>query len=576
MKTVLVGINAKYIHSNLAIRCLKEYASQHFGVEMELQEFTINQRPEEILAELFRLQPEVVGFSCYIWNYELVKRLAAELKKVLPQVFVFLGGPEVSFHPAEVLQTTKADLVLMGEGEKSCAMLVQALEQKGDLSAVPGAAFWKEGEIALTPAPEPISMDDIPFVYTADSLTGLQHRILYYESTRGCPFRCQYCLSGDGSRVRFTSLPRVFRHLDFFLKNRVRQVKFVDRTFNCDKNYAMAIWQYLKEQDNGYTNFHFEIAAELLDESMLDFLSTVRKGYFQFEIGVQSTNPLTLEHIQRRTDLSLLRRIVGRLKAGGNIHLHLDLIIGLPYEDYQSFGQSFDHVYSLGPDQLQVGFLKLLRGSGLYGNRKKYGIVSSDWAPYEVLSTPWLPYGDLLRLKALEEMVEVYYNSNRFQKLLGYLTGFFPSSFRFFEALAAYYITQGLHQRSHSNLEYYTILHDFSKELPGWEDERFQWLAKFDLYSHEKAKKLPEWLTVSLNGAYKNPIFDFYDSPENRSRFLPEYEGIETKQLIRLAHIEVFPFDPETGVEGVTPLLFDYRKCDILGNAAHWKIKLEQ
>ncbi|MGI5958884.1 MAG: B12-binding domain-containing radical SAM protein [Massiliimalia sp.] len=574
MKTVLIGINAKYIHSNLAIRCLKEYALRWHSLSIELQEFTINQHIPDILAQLYRTKPDILGFSCYLWNYEMVKRLTQELKKILPKTVIFLGGPEVTFHPKEVLETTSADFVLMGEGEKSCSLLIQALEQGGDFHHIPGIAFWENGSVVIRSGDAPLEMDTIPFVYEKETMADLEHKILYYESTRGCPFQCQYCLSGHGEKVRFRSLEQVFEHLDFFLNNRVRQVKFVDRTFNCRKDYALAIWRYLKEHDNGYTNFHFEIAAELLDEEILNFLSTVRKGYFQFEIGVQSTHPLTLEHIKRRTDLTLLRSIVDRLKSGGNIHLHLDLIIGLPYESYQQFQTSFNDVYSLHPDQLQVGFLKLLRGSGLYENREKYGIVSSDWAPYEVLYTPWLSYEDLLRLKGVEEMVEVYYNSNRFQKLLSYLMEFFSSPFAFFQSLAEYYIQNGLHEKAHSQVEYYTILFEFSKSLPGWDETRFQWLAKFDLYSHEKAKKLPSWLTVSQNDIYKNRIFDFYDDRENRDQYLREYPPMDTKQLIRMAHIEVFPFDPDTENPGDTPVLFNYQNCDILGNAHHEIISL--
>lgn len=563
MKTLLVGINAKYIHSNLAIRYLKEYAQSRGVSGICLAEFTINQRPEQILPEIFKECPDVIGFSCYIWNFSIVCRLAAELKKVLPQAFIFFGGPEVSYNAAQVLERTSADLVVHGEGEETVFRLLQALESKAPLQSIPGITCWVEGSISENPDMPPISMDDLPFVY--HNMTELEHKIIYFESSRGCPFSCQYCLSCNDHNVRFMSLPKVYRALDFFLSQKVRQVKFVDRTFNCDKQYAMSIWQYLAEHDNGITNFHFEIAAELLDGEILSFLKTVRRGQFQFEIGVQSTYPPTLKAIRRITKLSLLRHIVGELKQGDNIHLHLDLIIGLPLESYEQFQQSFNDVYSLSPDQLQVGFLKLLKGSGLYETASQYGIVCSEFPPYEVLYTRELPYEKLLKLKMLEEMVETYYNSGRFQQLISYLVGLFPTPFDCFEALASFYEEQGYHLVSHSNVEYYTILYRFFQTLNRGDSTRFQWLAKHDLYSHEKAKKIPEWLTVSLEPEYRGCIYRFFDDPDKVANYLPQLSGTETKLICRQAHIEVFP-SPEQEAERVA-VLYSYRQRDLLGNA---------
>lgn len=565
MKTLLVGINAKFIHSNLAIRSISEYAKSHYELSIEICEFTINQRCEFILAEIFKKQPDILGFSCYIWNYEMIRQLVSQLKKVLPHTLIFLGGPEVSYHAPEVLSTTQADFVLSGEGEKSCPDLIRCIETQGDYSQVGNLTYKTQNGIVSTPQAPLLSMDELPFVY--EDMSELEHRILYYESMRGCPFHCQYCLSCTGDRVRFMSLPRVFSHLDFFLKKRVRQVKFVDRTFNCNKQYALAIWKYLKEHDNGYTNFHFEIAAELLDDEILDFLPTVRKGFFQFEIGVQSTNPLTLEHIQRKTDIDKLRTIIKRLQKGKNIHLHLDLIIGLPFEDYETFKKSFNDVYALAPDQLQVGFLKLLRGSGLYENQAKYDMVASEYAPYEILSTHVLPFSQLLKLKMIEEMVEIYYNSNRFLKTINYLKSFFDSPFSIFEALAEFYEQNKLHEKAHSNVEYYSILHDFFLTLSAGDDTLFQWLVKFDLYSHEKAKRIPDWLVVSLSEPFKHQILDFYDNPDNRRKYLPQYQELDAKQLYRQAHLEIFPFNPVTGKNEQTAVVFNYRDCDLLGNA---------
>lgn len=318
MNTLLIGINAKFIHSNPAIRSIRDYAMEKSRLTFNIAEFTINQRVENILSEIFLLQPQIIGFSCYIWNFELIKRLVSELKMVLPGCVVFLGGPEVSYNAPEVLDKTDADIVVVGEGESVCTQLVLALESGSALETVDGLAFRTKQSIVCTKPQKLLNMDEIPFVYTSKNadLENLEHRIIYYESMRGCPFNCQYCLSGNdksgGSSVRTRTLSQVFSHLDFFLEKRVRQVKFVDRTFNFDKNYAISIWKYLNQHDNGYTNFHFEIAAELLDAEILDFLPTVRRGFFQLEIGVQSTNKETLKCIKRITKIGELRRIISR------------------------------------------------------------------------------------------------------------------------------------------------------------------------------------------------------------------------------------------------------------------------
>lgn len=577
MKTLLIGINAKFIHSNLAIRSIQKYAKEINNLNIEIAEYTINQRCEFILQEIYKQKPDFLGFSCYIWNFELIKRLCNEIKKILPKTIICLGGPEVSFNAKEVLENTYADLVIMGEGEEIFSNLILSMNdtpilKEEILSNILGIAYKINDKIATNNQANPPQMDDLPFVY--EDIEDLDHKIIYYESSRGCPFRCQYCLSGAGSRVRTLSLDRVFSDLKFFLDKKVRQVKFVDRTFNFDKKYALSIWKFLHENDNGYTNFHFEIAAELLDDEIIDFLKNVRKGFFQFEIGVQSTNPKTLEHIKRITKIDKLRIIINKLQQANNIHLHLDLIIGLPYEDYKTFSKSFDDVYSLSPDQLQVGFLKLLKGSGLYNNKDKYGIVCSEYAPYEVLYTNDLPYSDLLKLKALEEMVEIYYNSNRFILLVKYLVSLFDSPFKMFESLANFYTQEKYYTMSHTNIAYYTILYKFFKSLNKGDEYLFKWYAKFDIYSHEKAKKLPDWLDNDLSKDYKNLCYEFLDNEDNITKYLPEYKDFDTKQIYRQAHIEVFPFNPISNENIVTPILYNYKNCDLLGNAKYEIIKL--
>lgn len=573
MKVLLVGINAKFIHSNLAIRSLKYYAQERLAIPIDLMEFTINQQLGDILREIFLYEPEVLGISCYIWNYELVRKLIPELKALLPQCRILIGGPEVSFEPQEALTETGCDLVLCGEGEATFCELLRRLSCGEEYDSLPGVASLDRNHGIPNPPAPPPDMDALPFVYGTDWEL-LRDRIVYYEASRGCPFSCQYCLSGNDKRVRFRSLELVLRDLDCFLQAKVRQVKFVDRTFNCDKAYAMAIWKHLSEQDNGITNFHFELAAELLDGEMIAWLNTVRKGLFQFEIGVQSTNPETLAAIRRVTLPEKLTPIVQGLLQGENIHLHMDLIAGLPYESYQRFGESFDYVYSLRPAQLQLGFLKLLKGSGLRKDREKYQLRCSCSAPYEVTQSPHLNYRELLRLKMLAEMVELYYNSHRFDAEEQYLTALFTdvngqrtSPFSCYEALGDFYAAEKYHQAPHSKLEYYTILRKFLQYMGLGDLAHFEWLAKFDIYHQEKAKKLPDWLMVSEKERYRDVIFRWFADWENRRQYLPEYEELDTRQLIRAAHIEVFPFHPLTGVPCQTALLFHYRRTDLNGLA---------
>lgn len=576
MKTILVGINAKFIHSNLAIRSISKYAKVNHNLDIDICEYTINQRCEFILQEIFKKQPTFIGFSCYIWNFELIKRLCNEIKKIMPQTLICLGGPEVSYNACEILEKCDVDLVIMGEGEKVFSDLILNLNEYGftekALDNVLSIAYKLNGIICENSLANPPQMDDLPFVY--DDILDLENKIIYYESSRGCPFRCQYCLSGAGSKVRTLSLERVFSDLKFFLNKKVRQVKFVDRTFNFDKNYALSIWKFLHDNDNGYTNFHFEIAAELLTDECIEFLKNVRKGYFQFEIGVQSTNPKTLEHIQRITKIDKLRKIIHKLQIPNNIHLHLDLIIGLPYEDYESFKTSFNDVFALNPDQLQVGFLKLLKGSGLYLNKEKYGIVYSEYAPYEVLYTNDLPYIDLIKLKTIEEMVEIYYNSNRYILLVKYLVSLFKSPFSMFEKLAQFYTDNNYYLMSHNNITQYTILYEFFKSLNLGDENSFKWYAKFDIYSHEKAKRLPEWLDVDITSQNKELCYNFFDDENNINTYLPQYKDFDTKQIYRQAHIEIFPFNPITDKPQKTVILFNYKNCDILGNAQYKYIKL--
>ncbi len=550
MKILLCAINAKYIHSNYAIRCLKSYLECHSTYTATIAEYTINHDLSLILQQLYIERPDVIGFSCYIWNIEYVKELSVELKKLLPETRIVWGGPEVSYESEQYLNGY-ADYLISGEGEIPFTQLVSRLG-----SGQP-ADRLQFGE--TTP------LEAIPFVYP--DMSELSHRILYYETSRGCPFSCQYCLSSIDKHLHFLPLDRVFSDLDRFLTRRVKQVKLIDRTFNCDKKRAEAIWQYLIEHDNQVTNFHFEIAGQLLDPHSLDLLATARPGLFQFEIGVQSVNPDTLRAIQRSTDTDTLFERVAQLRERGNIHIHLDLIAGLPYEGLDSFAESFNAVYAQKPHQLQLGFLKVLKGSAMAKQKAAYHLLCREKPPYEVMATNWLSPDDLLRLKRIENMVERYYNSNRYRALIGYLEGFFETPFAFYDRLGEFYEHCGFHLITVSEVDSYTVLYRFLETLDGGDKERFGWLARYDLFSHAKAKRLPDWLDQNGVTPHLDQIRAFYQAEENR-RYYPEYAAeTDPRQLMRLLHLELFPFDPRDGQDGCTLLLFNYRNCDLFGNA---------
>ena len=579
MKFLLAAVNAKYIHSNPGIYSLKAYAERTRGdlfpegaglpsVHVEIGEYTINNQMEQILEDIYRRKPDMVGFSCYIWNIVPCLELVRDLHKVLPDTDIWLGGPEVSFDAPELLLREPEVLGIMkGEGEETFAALLNCYEKLGmsvrksvgmsgcrdqekkaeefweSLSSLPAAAYrGKDGTIQDHPVRPVMDMSRIPFLYSR--LEGFENRIIYYESSRGCPFSCSYCLSSVDKSVRFRDLELVKRELDYFLENRVPQVKFVDRTFNCRKSHALEIWRHIKEHDNGVTNFHFEIAADLLDEEELELIGIMRPGLIQLEIGVQSTNPRTIREIHRVMDLERLKKVVARINAGHNVHQHLDLIAGLPWEDYSSFHRSFNEVYAMEPEQLQLGFLKVLKGSFMYEQAENYGLVYRDKPPYEVLSTKWLSYDDVLKLKGIENMVEVYYNSGQFTRTLKYLEDWWKDAFVLYEQLADYYEQRGLTGLNHSRLARYEILHDFVEErtegefLMGEEDA-----LMCDLYLRENAKSRPSFALDQ--SPYKEKI---------RS-LTPELRGLGTR-----VHAEV--------LRSGKIMLFDYRKRDPLTHNA--------
>ena len=541
MKILLAACNAKYIHSNPAVYDLRAFASE-YKEHILLGEYTINQTKDEILKEIYRSGAEVVCFSCYIWNISFVRELIFDLKKILPGTAFWVGGPEVSFDAENFLkEMPQVTGVMVGEGEETFLELARYyIEKKGTLADIRGIAFRENGEIFHNGWREVMDLSRVPFAY--EQTEDFANRIIYYESSRGCPFSCSYCLSSIDKKLRFRNLELVKKELQFFLDKKVPQVKFVDRTFNCKHDHAMEIWKYILEHDNGVTNFHFEISADLLREEELELMSRMRPGLIQLEIGVQSTNPDTIRAIHRNMDLKKLEASVARVKSFGNIHQHLDLIAGLPCEDYESFRRSFEQVYRMKPDQLQLGFLKVLKGSSMYHEAQKYEILYKEKEPYEVLSTAWLSYENILKLKMVESMVEVYYNSGQFRKTLSWIETFYQEMFSFYESLGAYYEEKGYEEISHSRLRRYEILLEFLKEKTQLPVNTASQHMVYDLYLREKLKK--------------RPVFAMDQKPYEAS--VRNYR--KANKIPKTAHIEVFG-------DG-SAVLFDYEARDPLTNNA--------
>ena len=638
-KFLLVAINAKYIHSNPAVYSLRACAGEKLRRHVELAEYTINQPMAEILADIYARRPDAMGFSCYIWNWRLVRELLGELPKLLPDAAIWLGGPEVSYDADVILREyPQVAGIMVGEGEATFRELLDyyvkgaraarsegeepvaeagsvgegeepvaeagrvdmesrdeaaegsavaecpcaAEEGKGRRKAGPALGLADIPGLCLptgyTPCRPLTDLSAIPFLY--DDLAPFENRILYYETSRGCPFRCSYCLSSIDKAVRIRDMGLVEEELQFFLDHRVRQVKFIDRTFNCSHAHAMAVWTYLLEHDNGVTNFHFEISADILREEEIELLNRFRPGLAQMEIGVQTVNPRTLEAIRRTMDIERLESAVAAIRRGGNVHLHLDLIAGLPYEGYESFGKSFDWVYRLRPHQLQLGFLKVLKGSEMWERAQEYGIRYLEQPPYEVLCTDWLSYGEVMRLKGVEEMVELYYNSGQFVHTLNFLENAFPGPFAMYEALADFYREEGHLAMSPARASRYQVLLDFAGRRDSRRREVYRELLTYDLYLRENAKSRPGFAPDI--SAWKEAARSFYREEEQRRRYLPDYEGFDSRQLGRMTHLEPFAY-PVWDIDrmaagygafgagesmGHTFVLFDYRSRSPLNHEA--------
>ena len=611
MKFLLTAVHAKYIHTGLAIYNLRSYAGKAMQEYVETAEYTINQSVDNILADIYQRKPDVIGFSCYIWNVSVVKRLIREFHKLRPEVPIWLGGPEVSYEYDKLLEDfPEVTGIMLGEGEETFRELLQIYveaerdsagkgrikedgAEKNDTGknlrdlkpAIPGIAV----KSSFFGVRKPLNMDELPFCYedlSSEEEAAAPNKIVYYESSRGCPFRCSYCLSSIEKQVRLRNVELVKRELQYFLDKKVKQVKFIDRTFNGNKEHAMEIWRFLLEHDNGVTNFHFEISAELLTKEELELLSRMRPGLIQLEIGVQTTNKETLHAIHRPADLEKLKATVMSVRSFRNIHQHLDLIAGLPYEDLESFQKSFNDVYAMGPNQLQLGFLKVLKGSEMYDRAAEYGIVYQSEPPYEVLFTKWLSYEEVQELKKVERMLELFYNSGQFSHTLMVLEKLFESPYAMFLALAEFYEKEGYFLNSPARNYRYEVMLEFVKSRNvGEEAEKlFRELLTFDFYLREKAKSRPVF-AKNIHDHF-GEISAFYRKEEKAPGLLPEYvaKGYDSKQMMRMTHMDIFCYPvwdekrlKEVNLERISPekerlVLFDYEKRDPLSYEAGYML----
>ena len=565
MKFLLVALNAKYIHSNPALHSLRAYAGDNYQENIELAEYTINNESGTILADLYKRQPDVVGFSCYIWNFNMVSELVREFHKLMPNVPIWLGGPEVSFDARNILDKQKEVTgIMIGEGEETFLHLLKYyVKEEGfkDLKKIQGIVT-RDNVYTERPL---LDMNTLPFLY--EDLSAFENRIIYYESSRGCPFRCSYCLSSVDKTVRVRDFSLVKKELQFFLDHKVPQVKFVDRTFNCVHEHTMNVWKYILENDNGITNFHFEVEADILREEELALLSEMRPGLVQLEIGVQTTNPVTLKEIRRHMDIEKLRETVKTILSYGTVHVHLDLIAGLPYEDYVSFANSFNEVYAMKPQQLQLGFLKVLKGAYMHEMAKEYGLAYLDKPPYEVLFTKWLTFSDVVKLKNIEEMVEIYYNSNQFTHTLTVLEKEFETPFELYENLAAFYEKKGYFVKTPSRMYRYDVLLEFIMPVVSKEKETlYKELLVFDIYLRENIKTRPVFASYLADN--KEIVRNFYEKEVENLQYLSGYERFDAKQMARMTHLEKFtyPVWSTKYEEIIKPLakeryvLFDYKE----------------
>ncbi|MDZ5128545.1 B12-binding domain-containing radical SAM protein [Clostridium perfringens] len=524
MKILLTAINSKYIHSNLAVRYLKAF-TKDLDFQGDIKEFSINDRVENILEGIIEEKPDVVAFSCYIWNMEFVNRLAELIKLVDPNIEILYGGPEVSYEGKEFLENHEGEYVIVGEGEKTFREFVLYKLGEGKIEDIKGLNYKRDGKVFENPKRPEMDMNELVFPYTYEE--DINNKIVYYEASRGCPFKCKYCLSSVMHGVRFLDVERVKKELKYFMERGLKLVKFVDRTFNCNREYTVELLKYLSEQDTE-TRFHFEVAADLLTEEQIEILNNAPKGRFQLEVGVQTTNNEVLHNINRYITYENIKEKVLKVAAGKNVMQHLDLIAGLPGEDLESFKKSFNDVHAIRPDEIQLGFLKLLKGSSMREEAEKWGIVYSPYAPYEIIRSKDISYEELLLLKKVEAMVDKYYNSCKFNNVIKFFLNIYEKPFDFYYDLAMFFEEKGNFKRSIGNVEYYKILLDFYLEKIGGEDEGlFKEVLKFDYLCFNKKRWLPDFLVRTITKDDEQNIKDSFD------RQMP----------FKKAHIEKFELD---------------------------------
>lgn len=523
MKVVLVGINSKFIHSNLAIRYLKKF-TEDLDYTCKLREFSINDRVEKILKEIIEEKADVVAFSTYIWNLDYVERLSNLIKAVDPKVEILYGGPEVSYDGQLFLQESVGDYVIVGEGEKTYKEFIQYKLGEIGIENIKGIYYKGHNKIMFNGNRPLMDMNELVFPYENDD--ELHNKIVYYEASRGCPFNCKYCLSSTTHGVRFLNIERVKKELKYFIDRKVRLIKFVDRTFNCNHKFSKEIWNFLIE-NGGETSFHFEISADILRDDELEILRKAPKGMFQFEVGVQTTNDDVLRNINRFVNFADIKEKVDELEKIKNIKQHLDLIAGLPGEDYKSFEKSFNDVHSIEPEEIQLGFLKLLKGSSMREEADKWGMVYSPYPPYEILRTKDISYEEILELKKVEEVVDKYYNSQKFNNILRYFLGKFDAPFNFYHSLGSFFEEKGYFNRNISSTDYYKVFVEFNEEYLKEDSTLLKEIIKYDYLCFNKKKWLPNFLNRDITKEEERNV----------------KEIVREKYNIKKVHIEKFKID---------------------------------
>ena len=586
MKILLTTLNSKFIHTNLAIRYIKESIKDL--IDVDLREYTINNQLDYILKDIYLKDYDAVFFSTYIWNvYDIVK-ICENLKKVKPNLIIGLGGPEVSYDSEESMEKYQfVDYILRDEGEMVMRDLVKHFRGEMSIEDVDGITYRQDGKIIRNKTRELLKdLDLIPSPYENLDVKEYENRIVYYETSRGCPFNCQYCLSSAIKGLRYFSIDRVKRDLKNLIDARVSQIKFIDRTFNANKKFAKEIMEFLMENDNGYTTYHFEVTAHLLDDDMLEFLKDCKEGLFQFEIGVQTTNQEALDAVGRRDDFEKLSYVVKTIESYQNIHQHLDLIAGLPYEGYDSFEKSFNDVFGLQIEQLQLGFLKMIKGTGMRARAEEFEYEYKDYAPYEVLSNKFISYDEILKLKDIEDILERYYNSNNFSLSVKYIIEnyYSESAFKFFEEFATYFDEMGYFHLAQGKNQLYSILLDFYKEKIGENYDLFMEILKYDYVSLGKISSVPNIFAKVEVDNLKPRVHEFLHDRENLEKYLPKHVDTPTKYILKYVHFETFKYDILKLKEDINAdkkeqesiILFVYDDIKVFEKSRTYKVELKE